>query len=180
MPRFLVLPVERDWGYWWVAGAVNWEDQTTETRIPLGDLGLPSGRYHVFDYWHRRYLGVVDDVVTIQQHQPHETVILLFKPVTARPDLLTTTFHVCQGVAEIASYEFEIIDAQAKVKVVLEKEGRQFGRVFFVVPRGWRVTEAHANGRRQAPVTEAPHLVSLGLTLEERAEVEVRFESTTL
>jgi hypothetical protein len=52
--------------------------------------------------------------------------------------------------------------------------------VFFVVPRGWRVTEAHVNGRRQAPVTEAPHLVSFGLTLEEYAEVEVRFESTTL
>jgi alpha-galactosidase len=180
MPRLFLLPVERDWGHWWVAGVVNWDDHTTETRVHLDDLGLPSGRYHVFHYWHRRYLGVVDDVVTIQQHEPHETVVLLFKPVTARPDLLTTTFHVCQGLAEIASYEFEIIDAQAKVKVALEKAGRQFGRVFFVVPRGWRVTEAEVADRRQAPVTEAPHVVSFGLTLEERAEVEVRFESTTL
>jgi hypothetical protein len=46
------------------------------------------------------------------------------------------------------------------------------------VPRGWRVTEAEVGGRRQAPVTEAAHLVSFGLTLEKHAEVEVRFEST--
>jgi len=180
MPRLFSLSVERDWGHWWIAGVVNWDDHTTETRVPLDDLGLPSGRYHVFHYWRRRYLGIVDDVVTIQQHEPHETAVLLLKPVTARPDVLTTTFHVCQGLAEIASYEFEIIDARAKIRLVLEKEGRQFGRVFFVVPRGWRVTEAEVAGRRQAPVTESPHLVSFGLTLDERAEVEVRFESTTL
>jgi alpha-galactosidase len=176
MPRLFLLPVERDWGDWWVGGVVNWGDHTTETTVRLDDLGLPSGRYHVFHYWRRRYLGVVDDAVTIHRHQPHETAVLLFKPVTARPDLLTTTFHVCQGAIEIANYEFEIIDAQAKIKVVLEKPGRQFGRVLFIVPRKWRVTEAQVNGRRQAPVTEAPHVVSFGLTLEGRAEVEVGFE----
>jgi alpha-galactosidase len=180
MPRLFVLPVERDWGQWWVAGVVNWDDRTTETSMRLDKMGLPSGRYHVFHYWRRRYLGIVDDVVTIQRHEPHETAVLLFKPVTARPDLLTTTFHVCQGLVEIASYEFEIIDSQAKVKVALEKEGRQFGRVFFVVPGDWRVTEAEVAGRRQAPVAEAPHLVSFGLTLEDRAEVEVRFENNAL
>ncbi len=178
MPRLFLLPVDRDWGDWWVAGVINWDDHTTETTIRLDDLGLPSGRYHVFHYWRRRYLGVVDDVVTIDRHQPHETAVLLFKPRTARPDLLTTTFHVCQGAIEIASYEFEIIDAQAKIKVVLEKPGRQFGRVLFTVPRSWRVTEARVDDRRQAPVTEAPHVVSLGLTLEDRAEVDLWFERT--
>jgi alpha-galactosidase len=178
MPCLFLLPIEREWGHWWVAGIVNWDDHTTETSVHLDDLGLPSGRYHVFHYWRRRYLGIVDDVITVRRHEPHETAVLLLKPVTARPDLLTTTFHVCQGMVEIASYEFEIIDGQAKVKVVLKKAGRQFGRVFFVVPRGWRVTEAEVGGRRQAPVTEAAHLVSFGLTLEEHAEVEVRFEST--
>lgn len=176
MPRLFVLSVERDWGDWWVAAVMNWGDHTVESAVRLDELGLPSGRYHVFHYWRRRYLGVVDDGVTINRHQPHEAVVLLFKPVTPQPDLLTTTFHVCQGAIEVANYEFEIVDAQAKIKVVLEKAGRQFGRVFFVVPRNWRVTEAQIKGRRQAPVTEAPHVVSFGLTLEDRAEVEVAFE----
>ncbi len=179
-PRLFVLPVEHDWGRWWIAGVVNWDGHTTETTLHLDELGLPAGRYHVFHYWRRRYLGVVDDTVTVQRHQPHETAVLLFKPVSARPDLLTTTFHVCQGAVEIASYEFEIIDARAKIKLTLEKSGRQFGRVFFTVPRNWRVTEAEVGGRLQAPVTEGPHLVSFGLTLEGRAEIEVWFESAIL
>jgi hypothetical protein len=54
----------------------------------------------VYHYWRRRYLGVTDDVVTVRRHQPHETAVLLFKPISHRPDLLTTTFHVCHGIVE--------------------------------------------------------------------------------
>ncbi len=178
MPRLFVLPVERDWGRWWVAAAINWEDATTETTVHLSDVGLPSGRYHVFHYWRRRYLGVVDDAVTVSRHQPHETAVLLFKPVSERPDLLTTTFHVAQGLVEVSHYQFEIIDARSTIEVALEKAGQQFGRVFFTVPRGWRVSEARVDGRQQAPVTEGAHIVSLGLTLQDRAELSVAFERT--
>ncbi|MGD2105279.1 MAG: alpha-galactosidase [Anaerolineae bacterium] len=176
LPRLFVLPVERDWGRWWVAATINWDDHTTETTVPLRDLGLPSGRYHVFHYWRRRYLGVTDDTITLRRHQPHETAVLLLKPVSDRPDLLTTTFHVCQGVVEIAGYQSSIVNSESTVKVTLDKEGRQFGRVFFTVPRGWRVVEAEVGGRKQAPVTEAPGVVSLGLTLEGQTDVEVAFE----
>ncbi|MGD2144972.1 MAG: alpha-galactosidase, partial [Anaerolineae bacterium] len=150
MPRLFTLQVDRNWGRWWIAGIINWGDHTTETTVRLADLDLPAGRYHLFHYWRRRYLGVTGDIVTIRRHQPHETAVLLFKPVSDRPDLLTTTFHVCQGAVEISGYEFELIDARSKVKVRIEKAGRQFGRVFFTVPRGWRVVEASVDGRRQA------------------------------
>ncbi len=176
MPRLFVLSVERDWGQWWVAGVMNWKRRTTETVLHLDDLGLPPGRYHVFHYWRRRYLGIVDDAVTVQRHEPHETAVLLFRPVSDRPDLLTTTFHVCQGTSEITNYEFEIVNGRAKIRIVLRKRGRQFGRVLFSVPGRWRVMEARVDGRRQAPVIDAPHVISLGLTLEEHAEVEVSFE----
>jgi len=178
LPRLFVLPVERDWARWWVAAVINWDDSTQETTIPLADLGLPAGRYHVFHYWRRRYLGVADEAVTVERHQPHETAVLLLKPVSDRPDLLTTTFHVCQGVAEIGSYQFEIINAKSTLDVSLEKPGRQFGRVFFSVPAGWQVTEAHVDGRIQAPVREAPHVVSFGLTLEDQATINLAFGRT--
>ncbi len=176
MPALFVLPVERGWGRWWVAGVVNWGDRTTETTVPLDDLSLPAGRYHVFHYWRRRYLGVTDNAITIRRHQPHETAVLLFRLVSDRPDLLTTTFHVCQGVVEVTGYKSQITNAASTVKVTLEKAGQQFGRVFFTVPKQWRLTTAEANGRSQMPVTEAPGVISLGLTLEESATVEVEFE----
>jgi alpha-galactosidase len=176
MPRLLVLPVERDWGHWWVAGAVNWDEHTTETTVRLADLGLPAGRYHVYHYWRRRYLGVTDDAVTVQRHQPHETAVLLFKPVSERPDLLTTTFHVCQGAVEVADCRLEIGDSRLEIAVVLHKAGRQFGEVLFTVPEGWRAVQARVDDARRPLVQIVPGVVGLGLTLEGQAEVQVGFE----
>jgi hypothetical protein len=174
-PRLVVLPVERGWGRWWVAGVVNWEEHTTETSVHLADLGLPAGRYHVYHYWRRRYLGVTDDAVTIRRHQPHETAVLLFKPVADRPDLLTTTFHVCQGAVEVADCRFKVTDLAFEIAVALRKGGEQFGKVLFAVPQGWRAAEARVDGAKRPLVQIAPGVVGLGLTLEGRAEVRVRF-----
>jgi len=175
MVRLLLLPVVREWGCWWVAGVVNWDDRTTETTVLLAELGLPPARYHVYHYWRRRYLGVTDETVTIRRHQPHETAVLLFKPVSDRPDLLTTTFHVCQGAVEIADCKFEIANSRSRIAVVLRKEGRQFGEVLFAVPEGWRVKEARVDGGRRGVYSVAPGVVGLGLTLEGEAVVEVEF-----
>lgn len=176
MPSLFVLPVERGWGHWWVAGVINWGERTTETTVELAELNLPSGRYHVFHYWLRRYLGVIDEKMTVQRHQPHETAVLLLKPVSDRPDLLTTTFHVCQGVVEIVNYQAKINNTKSTVQVTLERPDRQFGRLFFTVPRGWRVTEAEVDERRQTPVIEAPRVISLGMTVQGKATVLVRFQ----
>ena len=194
MPRLLVLPVVRDWGRWWVAGVINWGDRTTETTIRLADLGLPPGRYHVYRYWRRRYLGVTGESITIRRHQPHETAVLLFKPVSDRPDLLTTTFHVCQGAVEVVNNEWRMANGELRMandelrmasdelrmadgvlRVELRKEGRQFGEVLFTVPEGWQAVEARVDGVKRSLVQIAPGVVGLGLTLAGRAEVEVEF-----
>ena len=177
IPRRLVLPVEREWGRWWVAGLVNWEDHTVETTVRLADLGLPPGRYHVYHYWRRRYLGVVGDAVTVRRHQPHETAVLLFKPVSDRPGLLTTTFHVCQGVVEVSDCRLEGAGKVLDVTVVLHKEGRQFGQVLFAVPVGWRAVEARVDGAKRPVVQKTPQVAGLGLTLEGRSELQVRFST---
>ncbi len=173
MPRLLLLPVERDWGRWWVAGVINWEDHTVETTVRLSDLGLPAGRYHVFHYWRRRYLGITDDGVLLRRHQPHETAVLLFKPVSDRPDLLTTTFHVCQGAVEVADCCWD--EAHGLLRIALEKAGRQFGEVWLTVPEPWGVVEVGVDGERHPWVSPAPGLLRLGLTLEDRAELTARF-----
>lgn len=174
MPRLLVLPVEREWGQWWVAAAINWEDRTVETTLHLKDLEIPPGRYHVYHYWRRRYMGVADETITIRRHQPHETAVLVLKPVSEEPDLLATTFHVCAGAVEVEGFWRQA----SGVRVVLNKAGRQFGEVLFALPEGWRAAEAQVNGVRRDLRPVAPHVVALGLTLEGSATVEVGFEET--
>ncbi len=173
IPRLLLLPVEREWGRWWVAGVVNWGDRTTETTVSLDELGLPPGRYHVYHYWRRRYLGITDAAVTIHRHQPHETAVLLFKPVAARPDLLTTTFHVCQGAVEVQRCTWRA--AKKSLRVELHKAGRQFGELLFVTSGGWRAVQARVEGAKRPLVQAGPGIVSVGLTLTEKAVVEVEF-----
>ncbi len=179
LPRLLLLSVERDWGRWWVAGLVNWDERTVETTVHLRDLGLPPGRYHVYHYWRRRYLGVTADAVTIRRHQPHETAVLLFRPVSDYPTLLTTTFHVCQGAVEVESVsriEAQPPNSEFGLRIVLSKAGRQEGDVLFSVPDGWRASSATVDGARRELRTVAPRVVALGLTLAGRAQIELTFE----
>jgi alpha-galactosidase len=181
LPRLLVLPVEREWGRWWVAGAINWGERTTQTTVRLADLGIPPGRYHVYHYWRRRYLGTTTDEVIVRRHQPHETALLLFKPVLEQPDLLTTTFHVCQGTVEVVRVDKAAGEQAGEsasgqvVRVELEKRGEQFGEVVFTVPQGWRALEARVDGAKRQLVELAPRVVQVGFTLAGRAVVEMDF-----
>ncbi|MCJ7736385.1 MAG: alpha-galactosidase [Anaerolineae bacterium] len=177
IPRLLVLPINREWGSWWIAAVVNWDDRTTETTVSLTDLGLPAARYHVYHYWRRRYLGIIEDMVTITRHQPHETAVLMFKPVCDRPGLLTTTFHVCQGLMEVGSCHWNA--SKGSLSVVLQKRGRQFGQVLFAVPDGWYATEARVNGVKRSLAEVGPGVLSLGLTLDEVADIILAFGGGT-
>lgn len=175
LPRTLLLPIEREWGHWWVAALINWEDKTIETTVRPAELDLPFDRYHVYHYWRRRYLGHVQDEITIARHLPHETLVLLFKPVGEQPDLLTTTFHVCQGAVEVKRVGREKGPNGLRMQVALEKAGRQFGRLLFTVPNGWHAASACVDGRRRRLTTFAPGVVGLGFTLSGLATVDVDF-----
>lgn len=185
LPQTLLLPVEREWGRWWVAALINWSEETVKTTVRLADLGLPPDRYHLYHYWRRRYLGLAQDEITVPRHQPHETLVLLFKPASEWPDLLTSTFHVCQGAVEVKRKERTLTPEvkqngreKTSLRVELEKAGRQFGELLFTVPEGWHATAARVDGKRRRLKRVAPGVVGLGLTLVGSATVEVDFIET--
>ena len=175
LPRTLLLPVERDWGRWWVTALINWQDLTVETTVRLDELGLPFDSYHVYDYWRRRYLSIARDEVILPLHRPHETRVLLFKPVAEQPDLLTSTFHVCQGTVEVKNVERERAENGLRLHVVLEKAGRQFGELLFTAPEPWQATAARVDGSGRQLTTVAPGVVSLGFTLSGTATIQVDY-----
>jgi alpha-galactosidase len=171
LPELLVLPVERPWGRWWLAGLINWSDQTRTTQVELGALGLPPGRYHVYDQWRAHYLGQTDGTLSLPNHRPHETQVLLFKPVADRPDWLTSTFHLMGGTVEVVDVIRQKLGAQRQKMVVhVEQAGENFGRIVFTVPEGWAVLDAQVNGRRRAVNVRAAkaRLVDMGFTLHDR------------
>jgi hypothetical protein len=166
LPEILTLPVERPWGRWWLAGIINWDDHTLSTEVELGALGLPAGRYHVYDQWRAMYLGQTDELLTLPRQRPHETLLLLFKPVSDSPDWLTSTFHLMGG---------SVGERRLKLVVHVEQEGENFGRLVFTVPEGWVVLDAQVNGRRRSVNVRdrKAGLVDMGFTLRDRAWVLV-------
>lgn len=178
VPETLILPIERPWGPWWLAGLANWSQRTRPTRIDLAALGLPPGCYHVYDQWRAEYLGQTDSEVLLPAHRPHEMVLLLFKPATDRPEWLTSTFHLAAGAAEIVDVVRQNL-GERRVKLVLhlEQRGHNFGRLVFTVPPGWVVLDAQVNKRRRSVNVrdEQARLVDMGFTLRDRAWVLVDF-----
>lgn len=172
-PRLLVLPVETSWGSWMIVALLNWDAHSCVTRLRLSRLGLPSGAYHVYNYWRRRYLGVLRDEIVINPHRPHETVLLLVKPVSDRPQLLSSTFHVVQGAVEVKDVRL----STGSLLVEMEKPGKQFGQLLFTVPQGpeYHVVKALVNGRSQRPRQVSPGIWRLGFSLSDRATVELSF-----
>ncbi len=183
LPRLFALPAKTEWSEWLVLGALNWGDKTTTTEIAFETLGLdPRREYHVYNYWHRRYLGVVRERVKIARHQPHETRVLLFKPASDRAELLTTTFHLAQGLCEVKRVERrEELRAGKRgaqksveiLKVELEKKGVQRGEVLFAIPKGRKIVAARVDGRVSPHRIVDKSIVVVGLTLDERAAVEI-------
>ncbi len=132
----------------------------------------------MYDYWHRRYLGKVRDRLTVRRHQPHETVVLLFRPVSRWPELLTSSFHLTQGAVEVQSVTRQYTDDGGQTLTVeLEKGGTQFGQLLFTVPSPYTVMEATVDGRRRSVKELDPQVISLRFTLRDRASVRIRFSS---
>jgi alpha-galactosidase len=176
LPEILVLPVERPWGRWWLVGLVNWENHTRATALEPAALGLPPGRYHVYDLWRASYLGQTDGPLTITHHRPHETLLLVFKPVADRPDWLTSTFHLAAGSVEVVDViRQKLGERRQKLVVHVEKTGENFGRLVFTAPAGWVVLDAQVNGRRRSVNTREKGLVDMGFTLRNKGWVLVDF-----
>jgi alpha-galactosidase len=174
LPEILTLPIERPWGRWWLAGIINWSNHTRSIIVELGALGLPPGRYHVYDQWRAMYLGQTDDSLTVQRQRPHETLLLLFKPVSHSPDWLTSTFHLVGGSVEVVDViRQKLGERRLKLVVHVEQEGENFGRLAFTVPEGWVVLDAQVNGRRRSVNIRDrdARLVDMGFTLRDRAWV---------
>jgi alpha-galactosidase len=169
-PALLVLPVYTDWDSWTIVALLNWDDRSRTTELDLGQLALRGQVYHAYNYWRKRYLGVVRGKLVIEPHQPHETVLLLLKPVADELQLLTSTFHVLQGAVEIT----HTVRHPERIVASMVKPGRQFGSLLFAVPEALRdrVPTAKVNGRVQQPRQVANGIWRVGLTLRDRATVE--------
>jgi alpha-galactosidase len=106
IPERVVAQIERPWGSWHLVGLFNQESRPRQVRVTWQELGLAKGAYHATEFWSETYLGCTDDGVALTLG-PHGAGVLAIRGTQLKPFLLSTSFHISQGGAEVASWELE-------------------------------------------------------------------------
>ncbi len=172
-PHLLALPCDGPPGRYVVLAAVNWNDHTVSTTLDLAGLlgDEAKGGLHAYDLLGEHYLGVVTDRLVFDNHLPHATALTLLRPLSTRPDLLASTFHILGGLMEVKSVTW----AGNTLRVELEKAGSQFGCLLFTVPEPYHLDTVRVDGEKRRWAVLAEGIVEIGLTLDGRATVDLEF-----
>jgi alpha-galactosidase len=169
LPRFLQLAIERPFQRWWLLGVFQWEDEPSEVTV-----SLPAEPVHVFDLWQDRYFGVHQDELRFPGMPPHSAKLLSLRPVTNHPQIVSTTFHFSQGAVEIEDARFDA--AQRALRVRLTPPAKREGEVVIHVPPPYRERGLESDAPAASMARRADGLLSVCLTLPQRALFTVFFD----
>jgi len=100
-PRVWLLTDESHSTRRYIIALFNWDSEEMDVDYPLDWLGLPNnGSYIAFDYWQNHLLEPFAG--RIQLSVPKESCrILAIRPALDSPQLLSTSRHITQGIADV-------------------------------------------------------------------------------
>ncbi|RKY58733.1 MAG: hypothetical protein DRP94_05515 [Candidatus Latescibacterota bacterium] len=172
-PRIWDLKVATSWGRWDVVGLFRWfEEDEPEVEITREKLGLPAGRYMLYDFWGKEFLGELGEGRKFSL-EPGSCLVLCVRPFEGLPLLLGTSRHITQypdlldlrwdpGRGVLSGESFLVGRDPYEVRVLVEWNGE-----------GYQPLGATADGADVEIQGEGPVLV---LRLESDASRKVRWE----
>ena len=120
-----------------VVGIMNLAEDTTVRDISFRDgLRLEDGKYLVYDYFRDEFLGIASEGMEITL-EPYETRVLCFRPLLDRPQIVSTSRHMSQGVAELLAVEWNNNSLNVKAELV---KGDEY-KLTLYLPSGYMPTE---------------------------------------
>ncbi len=103
----ICLKVEAPFESYTLVGVMNLTDKKISKEINITkDLRLFSSEYLVYDFFADSFIGETDDSISIDI-APYDTKVLSIRKKAMRPQLLSTSRHITQGVAEIKNMSWE-------------------------------------------------------------------------
>lgn len=168
MPSTIELDVTRPFESWRLLARFNWQRRRRPLPTPL-----PPGRWHVFEFWDRRYYGLHEGELLLAEVPAHGVRLLALRRAQGRPQVLATSFHYSMGGQEIADCRFD--GRRRALRVALRPVAKRRGEVFIFVPEGYRLVEALLNGERLLSWRQAGGVLALHFSLEEPSTLVVRF-----
>ncbi len=135
-PRVFDLRVSRpDVGEWDVVALFNW-DPGAPAQISLApdDLGLPPGKYLLFDVWARQFLGVTAAPIALAVPASGCRLISWW-PCADRPALLGSSRHLTQGADDLLAARWDPATGTWSGRSLLV--GGDPYQLRFSLPPGW-------------------------------------------
>jgi alpha-galactosidase len=164
MPERLDIAFDRDFDPMRIVGLFNFEDAAKDIVC-----ALPEGRWHAFELWSERYLGVVEDEVTLALVEVHGCRVVALRPANDAPALVATNAHIGMGALDVVHAGQE----RDTLVLRLEPAGRR-RRKLFVATGGRRVARVTVDGL-EAAFEAARGLCTVSLTVDGTTEVRLEF-----
>ena len=142
-----------------VVGVFNYNQRSSErTLLSWKDLGLPSqGPVHVFDFWHKEYLGAWAEGMMVET-APTSCRVLTLLPANGRIQLVSTSRHMTQGWVDLTGLSYnEAGDVCKGASRVIKSDPYELR---FAFPRGTNFVVKSASAKTAAgalPVTINNH-----------------------
>ncbi len=106
LPSIWNLRVEKEFEKWNVVGLFNWSNDESDVGVEAAQLGLsPAKTYVAYELWSDHYAGEFRNSCSFKL-RPTSSQILSIHEKSNRPFILSTSRHITQGAADLASEEW--------------------------------------------------------------------------
>ncbi len=163
MPERLVYCYERGGEPMQTTALCNFDDVAKD--LPLS---LAPGRWHAFELWSERYLGIHEGSIEFTLVEPRGCRVVALRPATGAPCVVGTNAHIGVGAIDIIE---ERVGA-SRLDVVLDNAGRRERRLWIV---GGNVASATVAGAQRS-VVAADGAWAIDVDREAGNELTVTFE----
>ncbi len=155
-PRLFALPIATPTERYTILGVFNLSEKEIDVTVDLADLRLPTGQYDVFEFWRQKYMGQVQNTLSVTALKPHSCRLFAVRPRSNHPSLLGTSMHFTQGAVDLKNVIWNA--EQNELQVTVERDCRARESVVFVYGPDWRPTQCFIDN-----YTVQPELVTDGV-----------------
>ncbi|MFW9931338.1 MAG: alpha-galactosidase, partial [Candidatus Thorarchaeota archaeon] len=159
-PSIFALTLENPSGKWVVLGLINLNETPIDISVLLETIGLdPSVPHHVFDFWNQEYHGLSEEQIAIFGLKPHTSKLLVIRPESEIPSILSTSIHFTQGAVELSDVDWN--DGGKELSMKIKKNSRQEESIFFVFSDQWIPSRAYVDDEKIGFEEIAPEVVAV-------------------
>ncbi len=155
VPAWWMLEIDRPFERWSVLARLAWQPQD-EAHVAFADLGLdPAGRYGVYEFWTRRYVGACEDGFTAAALPENGVAVYAIRELLDRPQVLATSRHITMGGPDLESVAWNEAAHGANLKGRSHVVKGDPYTITVSLPEGWAIDGATGSAPSGRPATHA-------------------------